>query len=55
MAEAPSAAPEASQPAIPKKICEKCRNAFPLEALNHSVEGQECVGRRCLAVMGYQV
>ena len=55
MAEAPSAAPEASQPAIPKKICEKCRNAFPLEQFNHAVAGQECVCRRCLGVMGYKV
>jgi ribosomal protein L40E len=40
---------------VPKQVCQKCRNEFPLDAFNHHVEGQECVCRRCLAVMGYKV
>ena len=49
MAEAAPATPEQ------KQVCQKCRNEFPLEAFNHQVEGQECVCKRCLAVMGYKV
>lgn len=39
----------------PTQICEKCRCAYTLEHFQHGVEGQECVCRRCLQVMGYQV
>ena len=39
----------------PKRICEKCRNEFPLERFQHGVEGQECVCERCLRVMGYKI
>ncbi len=53
MAEAATPAPETQE--APKKVCEKCRNAYGPEAFNHQVEGQECVCRRCLAVMGYKV
>ena len=53
MAEA--ATPAAEQKAVPRQVCQKCRNEFPLEAFQHQVEGQECVCRRCLAVMGYKV
>lgn len=54
MAEA-AAAPAAEKVEVPKQVCQKCRNAFPVENFNHGVEGQECVCRRCLAVMGYKV
>jgi hypothetical protein len=54
MAEAAPATPEIKQE-VPKRTCQKCRNDYPLEAFNHAVEGQECVCRRCLSVMGYQV
>jgi hypothetical protein len=49
------ATPEAPKVEVPKKTCEKCRNAYPLDQFAHAIEGQECVCRRCLAVMGYQV
>ena len=45
----------ASVPEVPKKICEKCRNSFPMEQFNHAIQGQECVCKRCLGVMGYKV
>ena len=51
MAEA--SAPEKQE--TPKQVCEKCRNPLPLDQFQHGVEGQECVCRRCLAVMGYRV
>jgi len=54
MAEAAPSAPE-TKPEVPKQVCQKCRNEFPLEAFDHQVEGQECVCKRCLAVMGYKV
>jgi hypothetical protein len=49
------ATPEAVKVEVPKKICEKCRNAFPLDQFSQAVAGQECVCKRCLTVMGYQV
>jgi len=53
MAEAtPASAPVQD---VPKQVCEKCRNTYPLEQFAHGVQGQECVCRRCLAVMGYKV
>lgn len=52
MAEATPASPTEE---VIKKTCEKCRNQFPLDHFDHHVEGQECVCRRCLAVMGYKV
>ncbi len=58
MAEAtPASAPAQGQEKqeIPKQVCEKCRNSFPLDQFAHGVQGQECVCRRCLAVMGYKV
>ena len=55
MAEAGPATPAVDKQEVPKQICQKCRNEFPLEAFAHQVEGQECVCRRCLAVMGYKV
>ena len=36
------------------RTCEKCRSAYTLGHFAHSVEGQECVCRRCLQVMGYK-
>ncbi|GLH72029.1 hypothetical protein GETHLI_05310 [Geothrix limicola] len=39
----------------PTQICEKCRSPYTLEHFQHGVEGQECVCRRCLQVMGYKV
>jgi len=55
MAEAtPASAPTESRPE-PKQVCEKCRILYPLAQFEHGVGGQECVCRRCLAVMGYQV
>ena len=38
----------------PTQICEKCRCAYTLDHFQHGVEGQECVCRRCLQVMGYK-
>ena len=55
MAEAAPATPAPAKQEVPKQVCQKCRNEFPLEAFNHQVEGQECVCARCLRVMGYQV
>ena len=56
MAETAAATPQTTPEApAPKQVCQKCRNEFPLEAFAHHVEGQECVCRRCLAVMGYKV
>lgn len=49
------AAPNTGKQDQPTKTCLKCRMEFPLEAFSHTVEGQEGVCRRCLAVMGYQV
>ena len=46
---------EAPKVEVPKQVCEKCRNAFPLDHFSHRVVGQECVCKRCLTVMGYQV
>jgi hypothetical protein len=46
---------EAPKQDLPKRTCEKCRNQYTLEHFNHGVEGQECVCRRCLAVMGYRL
>jgi hypothetical protein len=51
----PQEAPQEATQEDPKQVCEKCRNLFPLDHFKHSVEGQECVCRRCLAVMGYKV
>jgi len=48
------ATPEAPKVEVPKKVCEKCRNALPLEAFDELVEGQECVCIRCQTVMGYR-
>ncbi len=39
----------------PTQICEKCRNPYTLDHFQHGIEGQDCVCRRCLQVMGYQV
>jgi hypothetical protein len=50
-----SATPTTAAPEVAKQICEKCRNSYPLEAFDHKVEGQGCVCRRCLTVMGYRV
>ncbi|WP_306600593.1 hypothetical protein [Geothrix sp. 21YS21S-2] len=55
MAEAVPATPAAEKQEVPKQVCQKCRIEYPLEAFNHAVEGQECICRRCLAVMGYKV
>ena len=38
----------------PTQVCEKCRSLYTLEHFQHGVEGQECVCRRCLEVMGYK-
>jgi len=55
MAEAtPASTPNETQE-VPKQVCEKCRNLFPLDHFKHNIAGQECVCRRCLAVMGYKV
>ena len=54
MAEVTPASAANEKQDIPKRVCEKCRNSFPLDHFNHGVEGQECVCRRCLKVMGYQ-
>ena len=55
MAEAtPASTPKETQD-VPKQICEKCRIQYPLDQFQHEVAGQECVCRRCLAVMGYRV
>jgi hypothetical protein len=55
MAEATPASAPAQDQDVPKKLCEKCRNLFPEDQFSHGVPGQECVCRRCLAVMGYKV
>ena len=55
MAETNSASTPPPAQDVPKRVCEKCRNAYPLEQFQHRVAGQECVCRRCLTVMGYQV
>jgi hypothetical protein len=55
MAEATPASTPIETPEVPKQVCEKCRNQFPLDHFNHQVAGQECVCKRCLAVMGYKV
>jgi hypothetical protein len=55
MAEAVPASTPAEKAEGPKKLCEKCRNQFPEDQFDHGVAGQECVCRRCLAVMGYRV
>ena len=34
--------------------CEKCRSVYTLEHFSHGIEGQDCVCRRCLQVMGYR-
>jgi hypothetical protein len=39
----------------PTQVCEKCRSPYTLDAFQHGVEGQECVCRRCLQVLGYEV
>lgn len=39
----------------PTQVCEKCRCKYVLSHFNHGVQGQECVCRRCLKVMGYDV
>jgi hypothetical protein len=39
----------------PTQICEKCRSPYTLDHFQHGIEGQECVCRRCLQVMGYKV
>ena len=39
----------------PTQVCEKCRCMYTLDHFQHGVEGQECVCRRCLQVMGYKV
>jgi len=48
-------APTAENAQVAKQVCEKCRNEFALEHFDHGVQGQECVCRRCLIVMGYMV
>lgn len=55
MAEVTPTTPAAPKVEVPKQVCEKCRNAFPLDQFSHAVAGQECVCRRCLKVMGYRV
>jgi hypothetical protein len=55
MAEATPASAPTPIEEVPKQVCEKCRNQFPLDHFDHKVAGQECVCRRCLAVMGYKV
>lgn len=48
-------APTAENAQVVQQVCEKCRNEYALEHFDHGVQGQECVCRRCLAVMGYKV
>jgi hypothetical protein len=55
MAEITTATPEAPKVEVPKQVCEKCRNSFPLDQFTKAIPGQECVCTRCLKVMGYQV
>lgn len=55
MAEVTPATAPVEKAEVPKKLCEKCRNQFPVDQFEHGVAGQECVCRRCLAVMGYRV
>lgn len=45
----------AGTPEVAKQVCEKCRNEYTLDHFKHGVQGQECVCRRCLDVMGYKV
>lgn len=49
------ATPEAKTPEVPKQVCEKCRQAYPLDHFSHGIEGQACVCTRCLRVMGYRI
>lgn len=49
---APAAAPA---PPVEKRICEKCRQSYPLDNFAHGVANQACVCTRCLRVMGYKV
>jgi hypothetical protein len=54
----PEATPASTPPGtseIPKKLCEKCRILYSQDQFDHGVAGQECICRRCLAVMGYRV
>lgn len=53
MSESTPAVAENAQ--VAKQVCEKCRNEYALDHFDHGVQGQECVCRRCLAVMGYKV
>ncbi|MDR3671455.1 MAG: hypothetical protein P4L36_11450 [Holophaga sp.] len=55
MAEATPASTANAPQEAPKQVCEKCRNSYTLDHFQHGVAGQECVCRRCLAVMGYKV
>ena len=55
MAEVVSAGAAAEKQEEPKQVCEKCRILYPLDQFAHGVEGQGCVCRRCLIVMGYKV
>lgn len=41
--------------AAPKRTCEKCRNAYGLEAFTHHVPDCECICDRCMRVMGYKI
>lgn len=55
MAEAiPASTPQPTEE-VPKQVCQKCRNSYPLDQFDPRVAGQECVCKRCLAVMGYRV
>jgi len=47
--------PSAESASEPKRVCEKCRNEYTLDHFQHGVEGQDCVCRRCLSVMGYRI
>jgi hypothetical protein len=55
MAEATPASAPIEKQEEPKQVCEKCRNLFTVDHFDHKVQGQECVCKRCLAVMGYKV
>lgn len=48
------AAPAAAPP-VEKRICEKCRQSYPLDNFAHGIANQACVCTRCLRVMGYKV
>jgi hypothetical protein len=41
--------------AEPTQVCEKCRQKYVKAHFQHGIEGQECVCRRCLQVLGYPV